>query len=172
MDSYDFMLNFNLPHREDNPDKFLDALFEAGCDDALIGIGMHGMIGLDFRREANSAEEALRSAIRGVQVAIPGANLVQVGPDLVGLTDAAEIFGFTRQNMRKYATGQLVTRRAFPVPVIVGEPSLWHLAEILSWLKVNTDVQTSARVFEVSKMAAMINHEVETERLKRIRELA
>jgi len=172
MDSYEFVLNFNLPQREDDPDKYLDALFEAGCDDALVGVGMHGMIGLDFKREASSAEEALRSAIRGVQAAIPGANLVQVGPDLVGLTDVAEIFGFTRQNMRKYATGQLVTRQAFPAPVIVGEPGLWHLAEILSWLKTNTAVQPSDCVFEVSKVTAEINHEVEAERLKRIRDLA
>lgn len=73
MDSYSFVLNFNLPHREDNPEKYLDALYEAGCDDASVGIGQHGMIGLDFTRSAANAEEALRSAIEGVQTAIPGA---------------------------------------------------------------------------------------------------
>ena len=171
MDSYSFVLNFNLPHREDNPEKYLDALYEAGCDDASVGIGQHGMIGLDFTRSAANAEEALRSAIEGVQTAIPGASLVQVGPDLVGLTDMAEIFGFTRQNMRKYATGQLAEREPFPAPVVIGEPSLWHLAEIVAWLRLNTDVRASADVFEVSKAAAAINFEVETERVKKIREL-
>src|SRR5690242_12410694 len=90
MSSYEFMLNFNLPQREDEPEKYLDALYEAGCDDATVGIGQFGMIGLDFTRDAATAEEALRSAIKNVQAAIPGANLVQVGPDLVGLTDIAE----------------------------------------------------------------------------------
>lgn len=173
MDSYEFVLNFNLPHREDDPEKYLDALYEAGCDDATVGIGLRGMIGLDFKRTAASAEDALRSAISNVVTAIPGADLVQVGPDLVGLTDMAEIFGFSRQNMRKYATGQIVgAREAFPPPVIIGEPSLWHLAEIVSWLKANTGVQPSARVFAVSKAAAVINHEVQTKRLQRIRALA
>lgn len=173
MDSYEFVLNFNLPHREDDPERYLDALYEAGCDDATVGTGLNGMIGLDFKRSATDAEEALRSAIQDVQTAIPGADLVQVGPDLIGLTDMAEIFGFTRQNMRKYATGQLAgTRQAFPAPVIIGEPSLWHLAEIVSWLKANTSVQPPDRVFAVAKVAAEINHEVEAERLKRIRQLA
>ena len=173
MDSYEFMLNFNLPRRDDDPEQYLDAIYEAGCSDASVGIGQYGMIGLDFTRAAPSAEIALRSAIADVGRAIPGASLVRVGPDLVGLTETAEIFRFSRQNMRKYATGQLTgVRQAFPAPVIIGEPSLWHLAEIISWLRLNTSVQAPANVFEVSKVAAEINHEVEGERLKIIRELA
>jgi len=99
------------------------------------------MIGLDFTRAATSAEEAMRSAVENVRSAIPGAILVQAGPDLVGLTEMAEIFGFSRQNMRKYATGQSSASAAFPVPVVLGEPSLWHLAEIVAWLRMNTTVE-------------------------------
>ncbi len=172
MNSYTFVLSFNLPDREANPDSYLDAPYNAGCDDAVVGIGQRGMIGLDFTRTANSADEALRSAIRNVRTAIPGSHLVQVGPDLVGLTDMADIFGFSRQNMRKYATGQMGAREAFPVPVILGDPNLWHLAEIVAWLKLNTAVRTPPDILEVSKAAAEINFEVEAERLKRIRELA
>jgi hypothetical protein len=79
MTSYEFMLNFNLPQRDGESEQYLDALFEAGCGDAAVGIGQYGMIGLDFTREAPSAEDALRSAIADVQRAIPGAALVQVG---------------------------------------------------------------------------------------------
>lgn len=93
MNSYVFMLNFNLPAGDADPARFVDALFEAGCDDATVGVGCRGMIGLDFTREADSAEKALQSAVRAVQRAIPGAILVQAGPDLVGLTDMAEIYG-------------------------------------------------------------------------------
>jgi predicted DNA-binding transcriptional regulator AlpA len=172
MNSYTFMLNFNLPHPEDNPEKYLDALYDAGCDDASVGIGRYGMIGMDFTRSAKSAELALRSAIQNVQTAIPGAELLQAGPDLVGLTEMAEIFGFSRQNMRKYATGRSGARAAFPLPTILGEPSLWHLAEIAAWLKLNTTVQPPSDVLEVSKAAAKINFEVEATRLKRILDLA
>lgn len=93
-----FVLNFILPVGTESPEALVDALFEAGCDDATVRVGQLGMIGLDFTR---SAEAALRSAIQNVTSAIPGATLVQAGPDLVGLTDMAAIFGFTRQNMRK-----------------------------------------------------------------------
>jgi predicted DNA-binding transcriptional regulator AlpA len=170
--SYTFTLTFRLADRSDDPGKLLDALFQAGCDDASVGVGQHGMVGLDFTRSAASAVEALRSAIRNVRTAIPGAVLVHAGPDLVGLSDMAEIFGFSRQNMRKYATGRSASHDTFPAPAIMGEPSLWHLAEIASWLRLNTTVQPPPDVLEMSKAAARINFEVERERLKKILELA
>jgi predicted DNA-binding transcriptional regulator AlpA len=130
------------------------------------------MIGLDFTRAADSAEDAIRSAVANVHAAIPGVTLVQAGPDLVGLTQMAEIFGFSRQNMRKYATGQSGAPAAFPRPVVLGDPSLWHLAEIVVWLRRNTTVQPPDDVLEVSKAAANMNFAVERERLKRILQLA
>ncbi|HXT80688.1 MAG TPA: DNA-binding protein [Acetobacteraceae bacterium] len=172
MTDYSFVLNFTLANQEDDPETYLDALYEAGCDDASVGVGRAGMIGLDFTRAAASAEDALRSAIENVRKAIPGAVLVQAGPDLVGITDMAEILGFSRQNMRKYAVGQSSAPEAFPPPAIIGDPSLWHLAEIASWLKLNTAILPPPAVFEVAKVTARINFEVESERQKRIVELA
>jgi predicted DNA-binding transcriptional regulator AlpA len=171
MNPYHFVLNFTLPPGQDDPEACLDALFEAGCDDATVGVGQRGMIGLDFSREAPSAEDALRSAISDVARAIPGATLIQAGPDLVGLTDMADIFGFSRQNMRKYATGTSAGRRPFPRPIHVGEPSLWHLAEIAAWLRQNTSVHPAPEVLEVSKAAARINFEAEQKRIRLIQEL-
>src|SRR5690349_2496048 len=129
MRKYKFILNFRLPNTDDNPDDYLDALYEAGCDDASVGTGSHGMIGFDFTRSAVSAEDALYSAISDVRKAIPGATLVDAGPDLVSLTDIADIVGCSRQNMRKYAMGEVKSVNAFfPEPVFTGAPSLWHLA--------------------------------------------
>ena len=172
MHSYTFMLNFVLPDRAADPEQYLDALYEAGCDDAVVGVGQHGMIGLDFTRAARSADEAIRSAISNVRAAIPGAALIQAGPDLVGLSQMAEIFGFSRQNMRKYANRQSGGPAAFPPPVVLGDPSLWHLAEIVAWLRQNTSVQPQDDVLEVSKAAAKLNFEVERKRLKRMLERA
>src|ERR1700677_4070591 len=141
MDDYTFTLNFTPPQREERPDQYLDALYEAGCDDAVVGVGQYGIVGLDFTRAANSAEDAIGSAIENVRTAIPGAVLAGVGPDLVGLTEMAAIFGFTRQNMRKYATGQSGAPGIFPLPTVIGGSSLWHLAEIVAWVRLNTSVQ-------------------------------
>jgi predicted DNA-binding transcriptional regulator AlpA len=172
MDDFTFVLNFTLPRRDGNPEQYLDALYDAGCDDAAVGVGQYGMIGLDFTRAAACAKDAIRSAIENVCAAIPGATLVQAGPDLVGLTEMAVIFGFSRQNMRKYATGQSGVLEAFPLPVVLGEPSLWHLAEIVAWLKLNTSIQPPDHVFEVSKAAAKVNFDVERKRLKKIHALS
>ena len=45
-----------------------DELFEAGCDDGTPGI-CNGVFSIDFHREANSIEEAIRSAIANVKSA-------------------------------------------------------------------------------------------------------
>jgi hypothetical protein len=171
MTDYRFLLTFTLPDRDASPEQYLDALYEAGCDDATIGVGRAGMIGLDFTRAAGNAEDALRSAIANVRSAIPGAALAQAGPDLAGLTEMAEIFDFSRQNMRKYAVGGAANRPAFPAPAIVGEPSLWHLAEVVAWLRLNTSVQPPDALMDVAKAAAKVNFELEAERLRRIEEL-
>ncbi len=105
MNEYEFTLTFTLPGTQDDPVQHLDALFEAGCDDAVAGTGIPGTISLEFNRDADSATNAVESAIRDVMKAIPGASLVEAKPDLVGLTDVAEILNCSRQNIRKYAVG-------------------------------------------------------------------
>ncbi len=82
----------------------------AGCDDALVGVGQPGRIALDFTREARSASEAVLSAIKDVQRAIPGARLIEAGPDYVGLTEVAEMVGVTRQNIPEGPIGQIGCR--------------------------------------------------------------
>jgi hypothetical protein len=74
---YEFSLKFALADHSADPEQHLDALFEAGCDDATIGIGKRGAIALSFAREAVSAKIALSSAIKTAQKAIPGAMLIE-----------------------------------------------------------------------------------------------
>ena len=56
MTEFDFLLKFDLPDPESDPDKFVDALYKAGCDDATIGIGQRGRVALNFTREAATAK--------------------------------------------------------------------------------------------------------------------
>lgn len=131
MNDYEFTLKFRLPDPTADAEIHLGALADAGCEDALVGIGQPGRIALDFTRRATSAFEAIASAVRDVKQAIPGAELVEASPDFVGLTDIADLVGFSRQNMRKLMLGHAAT---FPPPVHEGNPSLWHLASVLDWL--------------------------------------
>lgn len=58
-------------------DDYQDALYEAGCSDALIVV-VDGALFLDFDREAPSFEEAVKTAKHDVESA--GGTVVQVIP--------------------------------------------------------------------------------------------
>jgi hypothetical protein len=58
-------------------ENYEDALFEAGCDDALIA-GVNGQMFLDFHRDGLSFEDAVKSASREVEVA--GGKVIRVVP--------------------------------------------------------------------------------------------
>ncbi len=147
MKEYSFTLKFNFPDARIDPDIYIDRLYEAGCDDALIGIGKQGCIALEFIRSASSAFEAVSSAIVDVKKVIPDASLIEATPDFVGLTDTAKILGCTRQNIRNLIfNGD--TRS--PSPVYEGTPSIWHLAEILTWLREDKTYSIDDSLLEVA----------------------
>lgn len=54
-----------------------EALFEAGCDDATFGVSAGAQTG-DFDREAADFAEAVSSAIKAIESAIPGARVTEV----------------------------------------------------------------------------------------------
>lgn len=162
MATYEFALTFALLDAGAEPASFLDALYDAGCDDATIGVGRRGSIGLEFAREAPSAEKAIRSAVAAVQRAIRGAQLLEVKPDLVNLSDVAELVGVSRQNIRKYAAGEVRSVKApFPAPCFSGTPSLWHLYELIVWLTRHTDLRAPREIVDLSAAAYQINLEAQ-----------
>ncbi|MEY8252721.1 MAG: DNA-binding protein, partial [Colwellia sp.] len=101
MNEYEFTLKFSLQATSVNPEDHLDKLYEAGCDDAIVGTGKKGSIALDFIREADSAFDAISSALMNVKSAIPEAKLIEATPDIVGLTEVADMLGCSRQNIRQ-----------------------------------------------------------------------
>lgn len=147
MREFEFTLKFGLPDTGADPDRFIEALGAAGCDDALVGAGQAGRIALDFTREANSAFEAVSSAITDVKAAIPGAKLIEATPDLVGLTDVADIIGCSRQYMRKL---MISSGPGFPMPVHEGKAALWRLSKVLMWLKDSKQYQVEDQLLEVA----------------------
>lgn len=162
---YTFTLRYQLAADAADHDKLVERLGAAGCDDALVGTGQPGRIALEFVREADSAQEALASALADVKRAIPSAKLIEAAPDFVGLTDVADVVGVTRQNMRKL----MVTHAtSFPTPVHEGSASVWHLAEIMSWLQARGTYKVEASVLEVALSAMQVNlaKEVEVRQLQ------
>lgn len=154
MQEYSFTLKFNLQDAHTDPNSYLEQLYEGGCDDALIGVGKQGSIALDFMREASSAFEAISGAITNVKKVIPTAILIEASPDFVGLTDIADIIGCTRQNIRNVI---LNDRSRSPLPVYEGTPSIWHLSEVLTWLKEDKTYTIDEALLEVSRINMNFN---------------
>jgi len=151
---YIFTLKYQLGEHDSDPDALVERLGAAGCDDALLGVGQPGRLALEFSREADSAEEAIHTALADVKKAIPSARLIEVSPDLVGLTDVADLMKISRQAMRKL---MLAHRSTFPLPVHEGSASIWHLAEVLDWLQARGGYPFDAGVLEVARAALELN---------------
>ncbi len=159
---YIFTLKYQLTEHDNDPDALVERLGEAGCDDALVGIGQTGRLALEFTREAESAQVAVRSALADVKRAIPSAKLVEAVPDFVGLTDVAEIMGVSRQAMRKLMLSHAAT---FPAPVHEGSASIWHLAEVLGWLEEKGGYALERKMLETARAALEVNLAREVGRL-------
>ena len=161
---YTFTLKYQLTGDDRDVDALVERLGEAGCDDALVGIGQPGRLALEFTREAADADDAVRSALADVRRAAPSAKLIEVAPDLVGLTDVADIVGVSRQNMRKL---MLAHPGSFPAPVHEGSASIWHLADVLAWLQAKGSYALAKDVLEVARVALQVNVAKEGRRLPR-----
>lgn len=155
MMEFSFVLKYRLAESNQDLDDVIERLAEAGCDDSLIGTGTAGRIALDFTREAESADAAVFSALSDVKRALPDAELIEAGPDYVGLSDIANIIGVSRQYMRKLWTEN---SSSFPPPVHAGSASLWHLADVLNWLSAKGSFESEkAGILQIADTAMQVN---------------
>ncbi|AEO41349.1 hypothetical protein XACM_1061 [Xanthomonas euvesicatoria pv. citrumelo F1] len=181
MNEFEFTLKFALPENEMDQESVAARLYSEGCDDALIGIGKKGRIALDFTRAAPSCVEAVKSAVRDVHRIVPGVRFIEAQPDLVGVSDVAEIADCTRQNVRKI----VLSDATFPTPIHGGNPELFHLVEVLDWMtqtqriKPKSDldigqlhaVASTSRAFNIEMQARSIHDEVLLSEVREICEI-
>jgi len=76
--THTFTLHCELPTDDADPDEYVDALAEAGCTDATVGVGRRGRIALEFARKAMSYTDAVASAIDDVSAAFPGVRGIEI----------------------------------------------------------------------------------------------
>lgn len=116
-------------------DEQFDALYEAGCDDALFGVRDGAQYGA-FDREADSFSDALASAIENVTSAVPGLQVVRIEPDeLVTMAAIAKRSGLSREYIRLLSTNERGPG-GFPAPVTYADHKtrLWHWPDVAHWL--------------------------------------
>lgn len=112
-----------------------DALYEAGCDDALVG-SRDGVLFAEFDREAPSSAKAIISAIRQVESAGVGLIVMRVEPDeLVSSAEIADRAGLNRETIRLYAMGRRGPGN-FPPPVarLRSRSPLYRWTDVAPWL--------------------------------------
>jgi len=125
---------FILLLRGANPLAYLDALFEAGCDDALFGERERTYFA-EFDREAPTLADAIVTAIDQVESAVPGLQVVRVEPD--ELVNAAAIAARTRRTRESIRL--LIDHRRgpgnFPAPIGWLNPKtrLWRWSDVTRW---------------------------------------
>lgn len=115
-----------------------DALFEAGCDDATLSI-QYGLLYMEFSRPAPSLQEAILSAIRDVEGAGIGAQVLRIDEcHLVSASDIARRIERSRQLVHQYITGQRGPG-GFPPPAchLADHAPLWAWCAVSHWLVQN-----------------------------------
>lgn len=127
MNRYEF--TFVVDH--EFADEELDALVEAGCDDATPEVGL-GRSLLHFHREAGSLPEALVSALHDVSRAVAGVVAVQ-SDDLVTVRDIAERAGRSYESVRLLAAGKRGPG-GFPTPMSSSGWQFYSWAQVGAWL--------------------------------------
>jgi hypothetical protein len=132
--TYAFTLLIEGPDLQD--EERLEALFEAGCDDATFGSRDSIQYG-DFDREAPSLAEAIRSAIGDVQAAVPEARVVRVEPEeFVSMKAVADRTGLTKEYVRLLAEGKRGPG-GFPAVVrwVDAKTRLWMWSDVAEWFE-------------------------------------
>ena len=115
--------------------EIVDALQEAGCDDALAGRS-NGVQYLDFDRKAESVGEAVTSAVADVE-SVEGLSVARIaGAGLVSMADIAARTGRTRESVRLLVSGERGSG-GFPPPATDPRSRyrLWRADEVEHWMR-------------------------------------
>ena len=144
MTTHHFTLIVEGPDVQDD-DALIDALFEEGCDDALVGRS-DGVQYVDFDREASELDHAILSAVADVE-SVDGITVVRIADaGLVTMADIAARIGRTREGVRLLVKGARGPG-GFPAPVT--DPRrrvrLWRWSDVERWIATYLgDVPASA----------------------------
>jgi hypothetical protein len=128
--SYEFALRLN----REVTDAEIEALYEAGCDDAGIETGPLGTL-IQFDREAPSLAQAISTAARDIDK-VPGLRAVGVACDnMVTMLDIAQRTCRSREAVRLWASGERGPG-GFPSPEMIttGGEKVWDWEQVARWL--------------------------------------
>ena len=122
-------------------DSLEDALFESGCDDALLG-SRDGVWFLDFERSAPSLLAAVVAAVTDVSKADLGIRIDRVEPDdWVTASEIARRTERSRESVRQLIHAERGPG-GFPPPIanVKRRSPLWRWSEVVEWFREGLNV--------------------------------
>lgn len=135
MQTYTFTLIVEGPDLQ--AEAMIDTLFEAGCDDSLVG-SVDGVQYVEFDREAESLEQAVLSAVEDLESVdrVMVVRLADAG--LISMADIAARTGRTRESVRLLISGERGPG-GFPPPVTDPRSRyrLWKVVEVEQWFSTH-----------------------------------
>lgn len=138
-------------------DEQLDALFDAGGDDATAERNKRTNTGrVNFCRNAETLPEALVSALRTVEAAGLRATAVE-SEDLVTLKEIAARTGRTYEGVRMLANGQR-GRGGFPPAISSNGPAFYSWAQVSEWFNKHFGSGAPALPSEYDRTIAVADH--------------
>ena len=81
---FEFEITINFPDGKPDEVAVLEALFQAGLDDTIVGTGRPDVIGLSFTRNGPNLEQVLMDAVKQVLAAFPAASAQVAGLAVMG----------------------------------------------------------------------------------------
>ncbi len=139
-----------------------DALYQAGCDDALVHFNK-SVVYLDFDREADTLENAVISAIQAIEQAGINAMAESVTPaPYVNISEIAKRLQLSRQSISLLVAGQRGDG-SFPAPVfqIDNKSPLWRWSTVIQWFLAYNKVSHQESLLEDAICIENINAALE-----------
>jgi predicted transcriptional regulator len=157
---YEFTLVLSFKDGQELDRLMVDALYEAGCDDALVG-SSNGEIFVDFTREAPSLLDAISGAIQNIKEADIGAQVARIDDrNWLSQAEMARKVGISRSMMSQYVSGNKGPG-GFPAPAgsMRSKGQVWDWSRACLWFRKQNLV--SEEVARNAEVIAMINNDLE-----------
>jgi hypothetical protein len=164
MKTYEFTLILDGVY--ENTPNLEDAIFEAGCDDALINF-RNGTVYIDFIRENTSLNNAIISAINQIEGMNLNARVISVAPEnLVTESDIARRLNMKKQAVSLWIKGLRRKTKPFPRPVMkLSDTSpLWRWHEVVDW-SLQNDIIKDPDILEQAIFIENLNFALEERNL-------
>lgn len=139
-----------------------DALYTAGCDDALL-YQQNGILHLEFEREAASLKEAVSSAMAAITSANVPVEIAGVEPgDIVTAAEIGRRLGLSREYVRLLVIGE---RGAGQFPMPIARPTskmyLWSWREVAQYAQQHLPGKRNYQIlYEQAKYMQQVNQQL------------